>query len=331
MPTVDVFNSDPFKMSSMTDSMNKLPYKPGLLGSMGLFKESGIRTTSIIVEEHRGKLALIPTAARGARTNMHQSQKRTARSFLVPHVPLDDAIDADDVTDIRTFGSETELETIADTVNEKLQEMRDSHEVTHEHMRVGAIQGSVKDADGSTVLFNWFTEFGVTETVIDMNLVVSTEKVRLKCLEVQRKMLEACGSIPFTGIAGFCGKTFFTELIDHDDVRTAYERQNNGERFRDDPRGMFEFAGIKFVEYPGKMGSVDFIPTGTCRFVPLGTNLFKGYFAPANFNETVGTKGKAIYAKQAPKKFDMGFDLHTQSNPIFVPLLLDACISGTNT
>jgi hypothetical protein len=50
---------------------------------------------------------------------------------------------------------------------------------------------------------------------------------------------------------------------------------------------------------------------------PMGTvDTFSTYFAPADFNETVNTLGQALYAKQEPRKFDRGTDLHTQSNPL---------------
>ena len=38
--------------------------------------------------------------------------------------------------------------------------------------------------------------------------------------------------------------------------------------------------------------------------------------APADFNETVNTLGQPLYAKQEPRKFERGTDLHTQSNPL---------------
>ncbi len=54
---------------------------------------------------------------------------------------------------------------------------------------------------------------------------------------------------------------------------------------------------------------------------PMGTlNTFRTYFAPADFNETVNTLGREIYAKQESRKFERGTDLHTQSNPL--PLCL---------
>ena len=50
---------------------------------------------------------------------------------------------------------------------------------------------------------------------------------------------------------------------------------------------------------------------------PLGTvGTFAAYFSPANFNETVLNLGQPLYAKQKPRKFDRGTDLHTRSNPL---------------
>ncbi len=50
---------------------------------------------------------------------------------------------------------------------------------------------------------------------------------------------------------------------------------------------------------------------------PLGTvDTFGTYIAPADFNETVNTLGQVLYAKQEPRKFERGTDLHTQSNPL---------------
>ena len=50
---------------------------------------------------------------------------------------------------------------------------------------------------------------------------------------------------------------------------------------------------------------------------PLGTmDTFATYYAPADFNETANTMALPLYAKQEPRKFDRGTDLHTQANPL---------------
>ena len=60
-----------------------------------------------------------------------------------------------------------------------------------------------------------------------------------------------------------------------------------------------------------------FIAAGEAHAFPVGTiDTFGTYVAPADFNETVNTLGQPLYAKQDSRKFELGTDLHTQSNPL---------------
>jgi hypothetical protein len=82
------------------------------------------------------------------------------------------------------------------------------------------------------------------------------------------------------------------------------------------------FGGITFEEYRGQASDINgtvrkFIAPGEAHAFPLGTvDTFGTYLAPADFNETVNTLGQPLYAKQEPRKFERGTDLHTQSNPL---------------
>jgi hypothetical protein len=79
---------------------------------------------------------------------------------------------------------------------------------------------------------------------------------------------------------------------------------------------------ITFEEYRGQATDPEgntrrFIEAGEAHVFPLGTlDTFATYVAPADFNETVNTLGQPLYAKQEPRKFERGTDLHTQSNPL---------------
>ena len=106
----------------------------------------------------------------------------------------------------------------------------------------------------------------------------------------------------------------------------GYKLWQDGQALRSDMRAGFPFAGVTFEEYAGEASTADgnggwvskrFIDEGEAHAFPLGTiDSFATYFAPADFNETVNTLGQPIYAKQEPRRFDRGTDLHTQSNPL---------------
>jgi hypothetical protein len=55
---------DLFSVVPLTEAITKLPVPPGLVGSMNLFVESGIRTTTIALELRNGKITLVPNRRR---------------------------------------------------------------------------------------------------------------------------------------------------------------------------------------------------------------------------------------------------------------------------
>jgi len=333
MPSVlDIFNSSFFDMASLTASIDKLPRQPGRIGQMGLFKDTPIATTSAIIEERHGKLSLLTTASRGTKGQSDSRATRQGRSFVVPHIPHDDQVLADEIQDVRSFGSETQLETVSQVVNEKLEAMKANHEATWEYHRAGAIAGEVLDADGSTI-YNWFTEFGISETTVDFDLSVDTTDQKAKCTAVLRAIRNALGGTPHKGVHALCGNTFFDEFVAHPLVKAAFERWEQGQYLREQQfEKPFMFGGITWENYDWTVGSKAFVPTTEARFFPVGTQgIFQRMNAPANFVETVNTLGKPIYAKQEVQRFGTGVDLHTQSNPLHVCTRPKVLVKGTNT
>lgn len=330
---LDVFNGEAFSCVSMTESINKLPYIPARLGK--LFKFQGINTLTVAIEEKAGKLSLIPNKTRNSgSTTKRPATRRKVRDFRCAHLPYDDAIMADDIQGVRAFGSTDKLETIADKVNETLASLRQDHEVTHEYHRVGAIQGRVLDADGSTTIYNLFTEFGLTEQTVDFELDDPLTDVKKKCSDVRRIIEGKLGGLVLGGITCQCGDGFWDMLVAHPEVKKAYERAAENKFAREDQRstGGFEFCGIFFENYRGKVGSVDFIASNTARFYPEGMpGLFTHYGAPANWIETVNTMGLPIYAKQVPMKGDVGVEAWSQSNPLIICTRPETLVKGTTT
>lgn len=324
---LDVFNGDAFTVQSLTDAIIKAPYKPGRIGGLGLFRSSGITTTTVVVEEKDGRLSLIPVTPRGGPGDTIGSQKRTARSFVVPHLERDSTVLADQVQNVRAFGSENATEAVQTLVNERLADLRAMHEVTLEHMRAGAIKGQVLDSDGSTVILDLFTEFGVSQQTFDIDLSSNVFDVRSQCVAIQRLSEAVLGAEMVTGYRAFCGDDFFDALISSDAVKETLKYQESA-LLRADLRKGFEFGGITWENYRGRVGAVDFFAADEAYVVPEGTSLFKTYFAPADYEETVNTVGLPVYAKQVPDPSGLNKyrRINTQSNPLCLNLRPDAVI-----
>lgn len=323
MPVLDIFSNRAFSVISLTDAINKVPFVPGRIGQLGIFAESGVSTTSIMIEEREGSLNLIETTSRGAPAVQNLHNKRKARSFVVPHIALEDTILADEIQNVRAFGSESQLESLEQVLQFRLAEMARKHDATLEHLRVGAIKGQILDADGSTVLYDLFNEFGVTpysEVDFDLDNQTPTEGIiKKKCHDIRRKIEDELGAQPYDHIHAFCGAAFFDDLIVHPEIKSAYERYLDGLFLRQgQARGSFEYAGIVFEEYRGKVGTVDYTDANKANFFPVGVpGLFRQYNAPADFVETANTIGLPRYAKQAvDQEFGRWVKVHTQSNPL---------------
>lgn len=323
MPTLDIFNGDAFGVINMTAAINRLPYTPSRIGAMNLFSEVGVTTTTAFIEYAAGRLSLYQSGERGAPAkNGVTSKDRKVRTFVIPHVKANGAVLADSVQNIRAFGNESELESVASVVNDKMEQMRAGHEVTHEYHRAGALAGNILDADGS-VIYNLFTEFGLTEDQYTMSLAASPGEQKVEVREVIRDIENELGAIPYKGVHALCDDEFFDNLLKCQGVHEAYDRWQDGQ-FRRDQSGRddggFTYLGVTWENYRGKVGSTTFLQgTNVARFFPTGVkDLFTTTTAPADYMETVNTKGKLLYAKQERMPYDRGVSLESQSNALFM-------------
>jgi hypothetical protein len=315
------FHNPAFSMASMTAAINIVPNRYGRLEQLNLFPSKPVRTRQIIVEERNGVLNLLPTMPPGAPGTVGTRGKRALRSFVVPHIPHDDVVLPEEVQGLRAFGSETEMEALASVMARHLETMRNKHAITLEHLRMGALKGVILDADGST-LYDLYDEFDIAPKTIGFELGTATTKVKEKCIDVLRHMEDNLKGEYMSGVHVLCSPEFFTALTSHAKIEKVYENWQQGLVLMNDVRAGFTFGGITFEEYRGQASDADgntrrFIAAGEAHAFPVGTiDTFGTYFSPADFNETVNTLGQELYAKQEPRKFERGTDLHTQSNPL---------------
>jgi hypothetical protein len=330
------FSADGYSLVAMTEAMIRLPYNIyARTMELGLFTEESISTTAVMVEEQGGTLNLLPTIQRGAPHLVNRTSKRKVRTFGVPQVVLDDVVLPSEVSGVRAFGSANETSTIAMKIAQKLQEMKNKHDITKEWMRMGALKGILLDGDGTTVLYNFYTEFNITPVVQNFQFSNPDLDVVGAVLNVKRQIEDNLHGEVMTGIRAFCSPEFFGALTAHPKSQEPFKyfltTQPNGADYR---RG-WDLAGVVFEEYRGTAtdltGSAHpFIASSEAQFFPVGTvSTFKLYNAPADYNETVNTMGLPYYAKQEERKFGEGWDLTTQSNPFPICKRPELLVRGT--
>lgn len=86
---------------------------------------------------------------------------------------------------------------------------------------------------------------------------------------------------------------------------------------RGDARESFEFGGIVWERYRGKVAGVSFVHDDKALLIPEGVpDLYISVFAPADYMETVNTQGIPYYSKIEPLPFNKGMAGEAQSNPL---------------
>lgn len=310
---INLLDNDAFTLAGLTAAVNNLPFKPGKLSAMGLFDEQGITTTSVTIEVQDDVLNLVPVVPRGASGAVNGKASRAVHSFAVPHIPQTDTVLADSIQNVRAFGSEDQLQSVMQVINQRMATMRNANEYTIESHRVAAVQGKYMDAAGN--LQSIYTLFGVTETTVPVGLTVETTDIIVKCSAIIDAVEEGLGGLSYDHVHVMCSKDFFDALIAHPKVKELYLNSVSNQSIRGEMRTTFEFGGIVWERYNGTTDVK--IAAGEARAFPVGVmDLFISRFAPANYAETVNTLGLPMYAKMEEMRMGKGYELEVQSNPL---------------
>lgn len=308
MASLDVFRGDMFSTIALTTAVDKIPFKPGALGEMDIFEPDPIRNTTLAIESRQGKLVLVPFSERGQDGTQRTTEKRKGFFFDIPRLMHDDTITANELQNIRAFGSETELMQIEAEVARRVAGptgLVSNIEYTWEFQRLAAVQGLCLDSDG-TVKFNFFNEFGITPaTEVPFDLAAAAPNtLRPICNGIVRSMARASQGAFIPGrtrVMALCGDVFYDEFTNHPDVIRTFINWSAAADLRDGSQGAafdaFSFGGITWNNYRGSDDTTSIaIQSDRVKFFPVGApGVFKVAYAPGESFEWVNTPGKPIY------------------------------------
>lgn len=351
---IDIFSGDAFSMGTLTDSIEKMPYSPGLLRSMGLFTPRPVRTEYVAIESKNHTLAIIQTSERGGPLEQGRRDKRSLRRFDTVRLAKADRVSASEIQGIRAYGTETELMQAADLVADSNMKLRGDLELTFEKHRLGAIQGKVLDADGTEII-DWFDEWDIAvPTAIEFKLDTAGTEVEAICRDIQRRQARASQGLwtPSTYTAALAGDLFFDKLTRHKTVKETYLNQAQAASLRASfgPAAQnmtgafatFNYGGILFINYRGvdtftdtptvEGGGVESIGVKSyeAKFFPVGApGVFQVAYSPGETFDTVNTLGREMYAMLIPdRKRNAYVDLEVYSYPLFMCTRPEMLLTG---
>ncbi|XOJ27238.1 major capsid protein [Paracoccus sp. SJTW-4] len=288
---------------------------PRRRNKIGLFRFEGVSQRSVIIEQYEGTLSLLPSVPLGGPATIGTREGRSMRSFALPWIPHDDVILPADIQGGPALGVSDAADPLVGVMSRKLILMRRKHAQTREYMEMNALRGIVKDGAGTT-LYNYFTEFGLTQISVDFLLGTAGTNVQGKVREVLRAIEDN-----LLGEA-LVSREFFDKLISRAKVEEAYKfyAATGAQPLREDMRRNFPFAGILFEEYAGAVtlstGAAErLVPANEGIAFPLGTmDTFTTYGGPANLLEAANTIGLPLYARQHLDEKGRWIDLMTEAS-----------------
>lgn len=325
MAGMDIFADNAFGLVEMSAAIEEIEYRPEWLGTLPMWTRKAIRTETVAIEKRGDTLKLVPTTPRGAPLPQNTPKGRDIRPFRTSRIAKGDRITASEIANIRQFGTESEFVQVQAEVADRMTDIRTDMELTHEHMRLGAIQGIVLDADGS-VIYNWFTEWQIAQPAVQTfnfaTLINGT--LRTKLTQVIRAMTKAGKGLitAQTQFYAMAGDDFYDALIASPEVRATYLGWSAAADLRGAglPYEEFPFGGFNWVNYRGTDdGSTVAIASNEVKFFPVNApGLFLRVQGPGEFFDTINQPGQDYFAMTIPDKDRNAFvDVELYSYPLY--------------
>lgn len=295
-----------FDVIDYTQELQIIPNSWTLLNDSGLFSEEFLTTHTVTFEEQNKTLALIGDQFRGAKPQANQDDVRKIRSYPIAHFPIVDQILPTDIQGKRAYGTQDQAETEAAVIARKMERIRRNIDITLEVGRFTTLATGSLFAPNGTIAGNLYTDFGITQTVVDFVLGTGTTDIMAKTESVIAAMQDNAntGDV-ITGVIAYCSPEWFAKFIAHAKIQTAYQyyTATEGQQIQRNRAGgtnglyrEFQYGGIRFIEVRTVLAGQRLVPAGDVIFVPLGTtDTFVSYFGPANRLDFVNTVAERAY------------------------------------
>lgn len=334
---LNIFDQDAFSVVEFNENVvEKVDYKPNLLGSLGLFTPVYSRSRVMAIAKKERSFSLIPTSELGAPPAELVPQGSDVRTFSMKRLAKGSSIYAYELQGITALPLDEQVKDVQKEVADRTAQITDEMELTWEHMRLGAVLGTVYDADNTSVLNNWFTEWGVAApSEIAFALGTTTTDVRKIVRDLKRTMQKAAKGLwtPSTKIGALCGDTFFDKLVSHSAYKETRINTNNSMQLEGiEGYSAIEWEGVTWINYRGTDDDTSLsIPADKAKFFPIGARgAFQVGWAPAEFFPYVNQRGKPLTGLILPDPSgrDAFRRVELYSYPLFICTRPDMLLTG---
>jgi len=324
--------NDPFwSVQELTLALTRVPYVPGLIGRLGLFQERRLTTTTARIEVRGTRLALVPEVPRGSPPTPDVLDRPTMASIDIGHFPIRSTMLADQVQNVRAFGTTNQLLGVETLRNQHLASHGSKLDLTLEFLRLGAIRGEVITAvdrltGAPVVVRDLYRIFDLPRNpeipfpirgagAVGQEQAVWAGQLTTLCNQLGRMVADQVPGGMFTEVHIIAGSDFFDAFIAHPELRAAYIAIDNAPLLRNQLGLEFRFRNVVIEEYRGRVGNVQFVEPDVAYAFPVGQpDMWIELYAPADYLDAVNTVALPRYSKARIFDFDKGLELESQMN-----------------
>ena len=322
----------PGKLVDITEPVNLIKNKWGLYNSLGLFKPEYDTQKVVELSRTHETVSILEDVQWDGRKPTLPGVNHDYSLFKIPHFPVQDMItpqDLDGNIDIDALmrGEISTPLTLQKVMYEKLERIRRAASLTLEFARAQVIRDGTVYAPNGTVVTNYYTEFGVTRDVINLDLNNITVNPFGKMDEVYGAVQDSVmdGDI-YSDIVALCSPQFFQALVSNPYVVEAFAafqqpqsvdilNQRLGTVAPLDGRyRVFHYGGIEFIEVRGGVGGQPYVTPGEAYVFPRGTSSFRTHYAPANKFASVNQTAQELYLFSSTGEKDDKIELEGETN-----------------
>lgn len=322
----------PGKFVDLTEPVNVIQNKWGLYNALGLFRNEYKTQKMVELSRTHETISILEDVQWDGRKPVLPGGENDWSLFRIPHFPVQDMITPQDLDgnidfDALARGSITTPLTLQKVLYTKTERMRRAAALTLEFARAQLIRDGSVYAPNGTVVTNFYTEFGLTREVFNLDLANLTVNPLPKMDDVIGSVVDSVqdGEV-HTDIVALCSPKFFQALISNPFVVESYQyfQQPQGMDILNQRLGtvapldrryrVFNYGGIEFIEVRGGVGGVPYVNDGEAYVFPRGTDSFRTFFAPANKFTSINKPANELYMFSTMGEKDDKIELEGETN-----------------
>lgn len=314
--------------TSLSKELEVIPVRLNVMGDLGLFTAEYLNSDSVVIPRITYKDYKYSDVPWGSRVKNNQNNTKDYLSLVIPHFSGEEAILPLDLRGKATWEDVINAdrpEALQNVINRKMATIKQGYANTWSDAMLQLVVSGTAYAPNATISTNYYTEFAVTQTTIDVALSDETLDPMPRVQAIIDDIVDNFkGGTPPTRFMGLADRTFFDALARHPYVVNALSQHvvsqtaqilseqlgTQGYNLSAARYQVLEFGGITWVRLPTGMTA------GEARVFPTDIpDMFKLFFAPSDENfSSVNATAEQLYIYEYLDSRGQSIDIHHQSN-----------------